>query len=91
MPATISQTGTWTGFTFSATPAGKTKENEPTLASLNLSETLANDDFDELRQFITLVANAYSIGWRHALVLVQTALAAMSNRSKPHTQDVYTP
>lgn len=92
MPATISASGTWTGITFDSTNAARTKANVPTLDSQRLDGIAqANAPWSELQQFIQLVATNYSIGWRHALVLVKQGLTAMLNRSDLPGTDTYIP
>lgn len=92
MAATISASGTWTGLTFNTTKAAQTRSNVPTINDVNLS-AIADADYPELEQFITLFAAAHSIGWQRAKTLIHHLMTAANNRESPNvaTTRVYTP
>lgn len=83
MPATISSSGTWTNVEFNTTDVAKTMANDARLSEISFYDSLRDTDFSELQQFIQLVANAYSIGFWAAAVLVDNALQIMRNRGVP--------
>jgi hypothetical protein len=95
MPAIISQSGTWTTLSTPTTGQARTDANDPKLLNFASSDAAARGYAgpynastnipDEIVQFVQLVANAYSISFWPAAVLVRTWLSGLVNGGAPRS------
>lgn len=96
MPATISQSGTWTTLAFDRTVNPKTGPNTRELEDLNLTAFNSgltrgpSPNLPELDAFIQLVADAYSITNGSATTLVKHFMAMKGHRGEPVARE-FTP
>ena len=91
MAATLTSSGTWT--TLAGLVGMDTRANVPSVNKLDL-EDLKGDHgvvHAELRQFIQLAADAYSLTYWQAACVVEILLKAMMNSEGPTQQNSYTP
>lgn len=84
--ATITSTGTHTVISFSATNSSKTDANVPLLEDIDFDSSLKDTDWDELKQFVQIIADAYSISFHAATVLIEKGLLILKQRDVPTEQ-----
>lgn len=91
MAATLSSSGTWT--TLAGLTGQNTGINTPSVNNIDLEDLKGVHGVvhDELRQFVQLTADAYSLRFWQAAGVVEVLLRALMNSEGPQQQTTYTP
>lgn len=91
MAATISSSGTWTALP--GLVGQDAKLNVPSINKIDLEglKGIHGVVHDELRQFIQLAADAYSLKFWQGAAIVEVLLKALMNSEGPTQQNTYTP
>jgi chemotaxis protein CheY-P-specific phosphatase CheC len=89
--ATISSSGTWTALT--GLTGQDTGINTPSINKLDLEDLkgIHGVVHEELRQFIQLVADAYTLKFWQGACVAEILLKALMNSEGPTQQNSYTP
>lgn len=89
--ATISSSGTWTALT--GLTGQSTGLNTPSVRNIDLDalKDIHGVVHEELRQFVQLAADAYSLTFWQGAGIVEVLLKALMNSEGPQQQRTYTP
>lgn len=91
MAATISSSGTWT--TLTGLVGMDARINTPSINKIDLEDLkgIHGVVHEELRQFIQLAADAYSLNFWQGAGIVEVLLKALMNSEGPQQQRSYNP